>query len=399
MKTNAPRLVAVIAAVALIAFGLGYLLGRPRAWTAPNDPNELTAAVRVALAKPNELDRAADLAPILASLDARNLDAVVGAYEATLTSVGPGEVAMEMLAEAWAKIDPAGAFQRMRRWEAWQSMTLPFLLRSWARRDVASARAAAETIEPGKLGDSASAAVILGWADSRDAGIWDAYVAGLPFGRTASYDLLRSIAAREGIERALTLAASVPESAPDGFQQAALRQATDIAALSDPRRAAAFVEQHRGAEPGDLERIVAKRWAEHDGPRAAEWALSQPPGPVRVAALQATFRNWFRADRQAAVAWARTQPDDVVTSFLDLYATSDPERALKIGGGIADPTERLQTQMRLARRWFAQQPETAATWLKQNDLEDLVPKDTATPSAGMPDRGASEQQSEGEKED
>src|SRR2546428_755514 len=151
-------------------------------------------------------------------------------------------------------------------------MALPFLMRSWARRDMVSARAALETLraEAAELRYAATQAVILGWADSGDPAIWDAYVAGLPFGSNAAYDLMRRIGAREGIDALLRRTESVPADAASEFHSTAMRYAVDIAAQTDPERAAAFAEQHRGSV-GDLERIVAMRWAERDGPRATEW--------------------------------------------------------------------------------------------------------------------------------
>lgn len=393
---NAPRTIAVIGSVALIAIALaiGYFVALPDALRAPSDRSETASAVRTALAKPNELESAADLAPMLASVDAGNLDATVGEYEAAFAGMGPGAAAMELLAEAWSKIDAASALQRIRGWEPNQrNLALPFLMRSWARRDLASARAAVETIEPAELRDTAAAAVILGWADSADPAIWDAYVAGLPFGSNAAYDLMWRIGAREGIDGLLRRAESVPEDAADGFRRLALRHAVDIAAQIDPERAAAFAEQH-GASVGDLERLVARRWAENDGLRATQWALSRPTGHDK--SLRAAFESWLSSERQAAMDWAQQQPEEVVVRVLDLYmpalGKTDPKRALEISAGIADPAQRRQTQLQLARNWLAQQPEIAASWLEQNGLADLVaeirprpkPKPFPSPPMGQP---------------
>jgi hypothetical protein len=376
LKTNGPRATALIGATALIAaaFALGYYVGLPGGLRAGGDASDVES-VRTALANPNELERTAGLAPILASLDARNLDAIVGAYEATFTNVGPGAVAVELLAEAWSKIDPAGAIERIRGWKPYrQNMALPALLRSWARRDPPSARAALETIEPEELRDKATTAMILGWAESGDPAVWDSYVAGLPFGRAAAYDLMRLIGAREGVDALLHRAENVPEDTDDRFRAHALQNAVEIAARIDPERAAAYAEQHRG-EGGGLERIVAMRWATSDGPRAMEWAQSRPD-PVREPALRAAFEYWLWSDPPAALDWARNQPDPMIAGVLDLYAIAlgktEPVRALEISAGIADEAERRRTQTLVAQAWLAQQPAVAAAWLEQHGLADLV---------------------------
>ena len=344
-----------------------------------------SSPVRTALANPNELERTAGLAPILASLDAENLDAIVGAYEATFTNVGPGAVAVELLAEAWSKIDPAGAIERIRGWKPYrQNMAVPALMRSWARRDPPAARAALETIQPEELRDKATTAMILGWAESGDPAVWDSYVAGLPFGRAAAYDLMRLLGAREGVDALLRRAENVPEDTDDRFRAHALQNAVEIAAQIDPERAAAFAEQHRG-EGGGLERIVAMRWATSDGPRAMEWAQSRPD-PVREPALRAAFEYWLWSDRLAALDWAGNQPDPMVAGVLDLYANALGKTE---PGGRSRSAPASQTRpngaepRRLAQAWLAQQPEVAAAWLEQNGLADLVRRIGAPP---MPER-------------
>jgi len=402
VKTNAQRAFAAIGSVALIAaaFGLGYRAAHPDAGHSEADGSGAASAVRAALAQPNEIERAAGLAPILVSLDAQHLDAIVAAYEATFTSVGPGAVAMEMLAEAWSRIDPAGALQRIEGWKPYRrGSALPLLMRSWARRDVASARAAIETIEPAELRDSAAAAVILGWADSRDPAVWDAYVAGLPFGRAAEYDLMRRIGAHDGADALLRRAESLPEDAPDGFRRFAMRDAVDIAAQTDLDRAMAFAERH-GLEDADLVRIVAKRWGATDGRSATQWAMSHLTGQGHNRALRAAFESWLRSDdERAALDWVTHQSDEVVAGVLDLYANAlgktDPKRALEISAGIADPNERRRIQTRLARNWLARQPRVAASWLEQNGLADLLamnrsgpkPQTAPVPPNGQPGDG------------
>jgi hypothetical protein len=362
-------------ALAACAFALGYYAALPTVLRAPANHSDVVSAAGAALAKPSPLECAAGLAPILASLDARELEAVVGAFEATFTSGGPDPSAMEMLAAAWSKIDPAGALERIQGWTLyWQKVAMPPLIRGWARRDLVSARAAVETIDA-KLRNSVSTAVILGWDESGDPGFWDAYIAGLPFGRTAAPDLIRRIGAREGIEALLRRVDGVPEAAAGGIRPQLLRQAVAFAAQSDPERAAAFAEAHRESAP-ELEGIVATQWAEGDGTRAAEWALARPSGPVREQVLRSAFGSWARSDPSAALEWAERQPDEVRGAFLDSYATAladtEPQRALEVSAAIADATRRRQIQEQLAQSWLAKQPEIASSWLEEHELGDLV---------------------------
>src|SRR5262245_14602537 len=92
---------------------------------------EAGRAVAAALAEPNELVRAAGLVPILLRLRAGQLDAIVGAYEATFPSVGPGSVALELLGETWARLDAEGALRQITGWDvSWQGLVLPPFLQA-----------------------------------------------------------------------------------------------------------------------------------------------------------------------------------------------------------------------------------------------------------------------------
>ena len=402
MKTNAPRGAVAIAAVAVIAAAcaLGYYVALPGAPGASADASEVASAVRAALANPNELERTAALAPILASLDPRNLDAVLDAFESTFTNVGPGAVAMELLGEAWSRIDPAAALVRIQGWKPYrQNTAVPPLMRSWARRDPAAARAALEKIGPETLRESATTAVILGWADSGDPAIWEEYVAGLPFGRPAAYDLMRQLGARDGVEALMQRARDVSPDVADGFRAHALQNAAEIATRVDPERAAAFAEKHR-SEAGGLEQTVAMRWAATDGPRATEWALSRPPGPARDRTVRGAVEYWLWSDRAAAIDWVRHQPEEVVAGVRDLYAVAlgqiDPQQGLEVSASIPDPAERRRVQSLLARNWLSKQPAIAASWLTEHGLGDLVAENR---QSAMPQAGAGPQleQPKGEK--
>ena len=263
--------------------------------------------------------------------------------------MGPGPVAMEMLAEAWSKIDPAGAFQRIQGWE----YCGPWRCLSWCDRGHATtwlrrARQSRRSV-PGALRDNVSDAVIHGWADSGDPAIWDAYVAGQPFGSKAAYDLMQRIAASEGVDALLRRAESVPEDAADGFRPLALRYAVDIAAETDPERAAAFAEQHRGwskADSSGSSRVVGRL---SDGPRATEWALSQPAGGVRDDGAASGIPRVAPLRRAGSDRLGGDASPMRSLAVLDLYASalgkSDPKRALEISVGIADPTERRPNQV------------------------------------------------------
>src|SRR5262245_43910514 len=95
-RAGSVRVVAVcigLAGLTAVSFAMGHR------WASRElDPRGEKAgrAAVAALAEPNELVRAAGLAPILSRMQLAQLDAIVGAYEAALTNVGPGSVALEL---------------------------------------------------------------------------------------------------------------------------------------------------------------------------------------------------------------------------------------------------------------------------------------------------------------
>jgi hypothetical protein len=343
-----------LAGLAAVSFGMGH-----RFASRELDPQGEKGrfAATAALAEPNELVRAAGLLPILSRLRPDELDAIVGAYEATFTSVGPGSVAMELLGAAWARLDAPGALRWITGWDAyWRSLVIPPLMQSWARRDPAAARDAVAGIEGPRLRNEAIAAVIRGWAESDDPDVWEGYVAGLPFGEEAVNEILVRMAAREGVGGLLQRVEALPEGTAQGFKPRAMRLAVHIAARSDPEEAGAFVERQDSPEAAGLKSIVAGRWVASDAPRAMAWVLGQPPDAGRDGALRVAFRTWFELDREAALAWASAQPDATLDPARDLYAKAvaetDPERGIEIAEGIRDPEARRKALLEIgsARR-------------------------------------------------
>lgn len=342
---------------------LSFLMGQRWASQASH-PGPATAAV---LAEPNELLRAAGLVPILSSLRAEQLDAIVGAYEATFDGMGPGSVAPELLGEAWARLDPVGALRRITGWEpSWRRLALPAFLQSWARRDPQAARSAVAALESPQLRSAAIPAVIRGWAESDDPDLWSNYVAGLPFGEEAAGEIFEGVAAREGVHGLLQRVEALPDGnalsdgTGQGFKRRAMQLSVQLAASSDPEEAAAFVERQAGSpHAGDpkslqsLQYLLAAGWVTSDGPRAMAWVLAQPPDAGRDWAFRLAFYKWLRLDREAAVTWASAQDDPTLAPVLDFYAQAiaetDPERGIEIAEGIGDPETRQEVLVEIDR--------------------------------------------------
>jgi len=381
MQSGSARLMAVgVGLVALIAstYGVAYLLGsRGLVGGFSSSPSEaaLVAAVRSALAEPNQLTRAAELLPGLEALGPRDLAAVVSAFEDTFVSVGPGSVALELLCARWASLDPQGALERILGWRTYpyyRRLGLSHLMRSWARNDPAAARRGLDAIEP-TLPSAVTEAFIEGWSESQDPEIWEAYVAGLPFGRESAEKLIQRLMAREGVEALVARVEALPDdSGDDGFKQEALQRVVMVAARTDIERATALVERYLNSPLGEgLPAGLGRWWVARDGARAMEWLESLPREPGGRGALRTAYRRWTVIDPDAALAWLEARPDgdlpEIHYVYVGALANSDPERAAALAERL--PEERRERALRqVGRAWLAQDPKAAQAFIERNGL-------------------------------
>ena len=141
---------------------------------------------------------------------------------------------------------------------------------------------------------------------------------------------------RNDPQAALDWAASLPADAPHKNQ--ALSGAVAGMVKGDPRRAAAFVQQHLGDEQeGGLILAVAltSSWAETDPQAAVGWINSAVTDKfMRTNVLSSLMREWIAVDTQAAADWAAAMPADEARGeawrqMMIAWSTSDPRSAAR----------------------------------------------------------------------
>jgi hypothetical protein len=365
------------AALCAAAFSLGRyagLAGIDRAAAVRGDPVALQDSL-------SDLDRVAQAATwthALARLEAVETESFFEIFEAAFAAGRRGGLPLELFVERLAALDPLVARKRILEWPASErESALPVLVRAWAERDPQAALDALNQIRDPQIQEPAFPALIEGWSDSGQPGVW-AYLASLPVGLDRERGLLALIQRRmqrAGVDAALRDVEQLPAT-PEGaeFRASALRSAAGLIARSDPARAIALVDAHR-AEPeaGLLLRRVAVNWVTQDGAAALDWLVAQPADAQRNRVLREAYRRWIVRSRHAAVAWFSERKDvRGLETIFDLYATAlartDPAKSIAWVESIPDPALRREAMVDVAAVWGHADPAAARPWIDANDL-------------------------------
>lgn len=298
--------------------------------------------------------------------------------EAAFAAGHRGGLALELFVERVAALDPLVARKRILGWPASErEVALPILVRAWAGRDPQSALDALNQIRDPQIQEPAFPALIEGWSDSGQPGVWN-YLASLPVGldrERGTLALIQRSMLRDGVEAALAEVEKLPAT-PEGaeFRASALRSAAGLIARSDPVRAVAFVEAHRGEpDAGLLLRRVAVNWVTQDGRAAMNWLVSQAADAQRNRVMREAYRRWIVRNRGAAIAWFSEREDTRgLETLYDLYATAlarvDPAKSIAWAESISDPALRREAMIDVAAIWGHADPEAARPWIDANGL-------------------------------
>jgi hypothetical protein len=362
-----------------------FALGRWAAPTGPPAPGGTLEALRAGLAERDGLVRAQLLSRALVQLQPDDLPGVEALIEESRLQILPDDVRLLML--AWSRFDAPGAFAWAQAWPtSWNEKLMEEAMYAWGFRDGPAALAAAEKIDDKKLRGSLQSSALDGWLRSDDRVGASSYIAGVgdPRLRRRLTFTLAGEAARDGVDAVIAWAEAVPEDAPNDFKQGSFFHAANVIARSDPRRAAAWWEQHRDQpySEGSLE-TIARKWAQHhDPPALFSWLRSLPPGEGDRAdevgeAVRTGFRAWRQKDPEAARSWLEASlPDPKLDPAVEEYSWSvvqtAPDEAVSWAQRMADEKLRQRTLTRLVRSWLRRDPQAAGQWLAQSDVPESV---------------------------
>ncbi len=271
---------------------------------------------------------------VMATLAESNLPAAVEQL-GRMKSPADIEAAVQTIGWMWVSEDREGAMQRLDSLppNARGYMT-SMIANRWAEQDPAAAMEWARQLPASRDRDTAfqSVITIIAGADPDAALRYAQEVDGESARRNALSAVARQVATTDPL-RALELCRDLPVS-----MRASVASSGVIYELarSDPAAAAAFIEE-------------------------------LPSGVVHQNGLHYQLAEGSAAvDVEGAIAWARDLPEgelkrSAVTAVSDIWAGSDPRRALEYADSLAGPL-REQVVSRAVAAWSRHEPDAAAEW-------------------------------------
>jgi hypothetical protein len=160
--------VALWAATAVAAFGIGWITPPPHR---PPAPDDLVASLRSALGEGDVIERQRRTASLLERLDRDPLPEVAALYERMTPLIDSSELAAFFA--AWARFDTLGALDHALSWRLpdqreQRGIALRAVIQVWAQRDPAAAWLAVEQIgtDTPAVSGALRHALVAGWAYS-----------------------------------------------------------------------------------------------------------------------------------------------------------------------------------------------------------------------------------------
>ena len=94
-------------------------------------------------------------------------------------------------------------------------------------------------------------------------------------------------------------------------------------------------------------------------------------------AVEATYREWLRQERDEARRWLRGKEYSVALEpAISVYALDtvleDPPTALEWAEKLQDQTLRHETLEKLARAWVSKDADAARSWVEQSELSEAA---------------------------
>jgi hypothetical protein len=377
--------IALWAATAVAAFGIGWIASPPHE---PPVPDDLAAALRSALAEGDAVERQGRTASLLEGLGPDAVAEVAVLYERMTPLIDAPELAAFFV--AWARFDPVGALDHALSWRlpemrGKRELGVGAVIRAWAQRDLLAARRATEQIvtDHPSLRGVLRQALVTGWAQSSQGQEGLAgFLADLPplHSRVELIeDAARELVRGGGAEAVLGWAEPIlrDEGYDLRLKRPVYAAAVDAAAQWDPERTAAWTAEHSGADYAEERSmgIVAKHWGRWDGAAAMAWLSEQPAGERRDQAVRDAFGQWSKADPLGAWAWLDSEQSaalrDPAREFkARRMADHEPEKALDWCERIEDEGRRQSCLESVATSWYAQDAVAAETWLQQSSLDE-----------------------------
>jgi len=326
-------------------------------------PENMATAVAEAMHDPDPVRGLRHFTQLLENLTPENAVAALQLLRAESGGKGPSPW-LSMLCSAWGAQDGVAAMASLSgRRERGAAIT------GWAGRDAAAAEQWLATL-PKDTSDEERRALQYGFVrglSRRDASAALEYVAGRSEGDRA--DLARVLAGEQLTRGTRAAAGWAMELKDTAMRGSALESVARHFMQVDPPGGASWASESSLAP--DMRQAVARvaDWmAGNDVQAALAWTRQLPRSPGQEEAFQQVFSQWARTDPTASSqelvrmspGWER---DNAIHSFSRVLVNENPEDAMTWAASITEPSMRLDTQIDVARQWYAAAPAAAQPWI------------------------------------
>ena len=355
------------------------------------DSREMKDAIGEMLRMTDTLDRNRRAVELMDALDEENLPGAIEAYEEDLTRVIPHE--SRLFANAWAKIDPKGALDRML--DGWRYPKISFqsveeAVYVWVRTgDAAAARAYVDpSIDSSQLQGRTPTKFMV------QAVLKALAVAGEYEELTGLFESLEDDGNRQlfltevmiemnrvrGLPVVREWIATIPWDSPSDLKFAALTRGLDWTSKMGGQIAAAWYEdiedQPRAVE---LLPVTVASWGFMAPDEALPWLAQRPESEIRDQLMRRAAAGWLSRKPDEAEAWLIGQLDEplmrdrMLVPLANLRLTQRRYLdALELANQIPNPTERDHVLANILTEWSRLDAAAADAYIADEQVADAV---------------------------
>lgn len=356
------------------------------------DAAAMEAEVKAMIATPDILDRHRQAVRLMDSLNEENLPGAIAGYEASLNRVDPHEV--RLFANAWAKLDPKGALDRILdewRFPRISHQAVLEVVYEWALSgDSEALRAYVDPSFDGPIEarDSVTKIVVLAVLQALGtAGDWD-QLTDLLAAREDDGDrelwiteVFVAINRAHGLEGSKAWMDSIAWDAPNDLKISVMKRLLHSVAAQPGNQAQTWYEEIE-SHPRAIEVLpmAVKGWGLRQPPEALLWLAERAPSQTRDRVMREISLGWVQRDAGAAEEWLLANFSNepirraglVPVIQLRMQEKRFEEAAdLARAEGLEDSKEKLLAQV--FREWATLSPEAVDAYAAKHDVSrDVV---------------------------
>ncbi|MGJ8697868.1 MAG: hypothetical protein ACSHYF_16235 [Verrucomicrobiaceae bacterium] len=317
-----------------------------------------------------------------------------------------GDDEMRLLANAWGRIDGAGALASLKEMaEAEEGedrgrggrggpgglgREMVGALSGWATVDGAGAISYLDTIEDERMKGFAGFGVIQGLLVN---GVDDAmaFVEGLPKGENGgrAQEMYMGMIAGEMLEQGNDAAKSWVDSVSDPtLKSGALARLTESMMRDDREATAEWLVKYGNDESAAraVERL-ADSWAREDPKAVLTWA-DEFSGAAKAEAYGQALGSWAREDPEGAGEYlsnlsASPERDSATEAYATRVSREDPVTAMEWAQTIGNDNLRQETVVEVAQDWYRSDKAAAEAWVQTSGLSEEQVKSITEPRRGF----------------